>query len=187
MDPSSAGRGRAHLWIRHNILGLVAIFIALSGSAVAANVATQPGAHAAKKKAKVKRGPPGPAGPAGPAGAPGTDQAPRSFALISYAGNADNVVREAGASVITDANVHRQAPGLYCIYGLPFTPRHAQVTLDVVNSGANDEAYVYVTPAEATETGDCPGLEQVEVFIDDNNDPVGSFAGTDVPFYLSID
>jgi hypothetical protein len=67
----------AHAWIRGNVLGLVAIFIALSGSAVAANYAQQ---HAGKKTAKArtaargKRGPrgfPGPQGPQGPAGSQG--------------------------------------------------------------------------------------------------------------------
>jgi hypothetical protein len=59
----------AHSWIRSNVLGMVAIFIALSGTAVAAQVASHPGAHKAKKKAKA--GPAGPTGPAGPAGAQG--------------------------------------------------------------------------------------------------------------------
>jgi hypothetical protein len=58
--------GTAHTWVRQNILGLVAIFIALSGTAVAANVADQPGATAAKRKAK--KGPRGPVGPQGPPG-----------------------------------------------------------------------------------------------------------------------
>lgn len=61
----------AHQWIRNNILGLVAIFIALSGSAVAAQVATKHGAESAAKKKKVKTGPAGPAGPAGQAGPQG--------------------------------------------------------------------------------------------------------------------
>jgi hypothetical protein len=62
-EPRGSGIG-AHAWIRSNILGLVAIFIALGGSAVATQVATKQGATTAKKK----RGPPG---PPGPAGAPG--------------------------------------------------------------------------------------------------------------------
>ena len=57
-------------WIRNNILGLVAIFIALSGSAVAVQSARDPAANVAAKK-KAKRGPPGPQGPAGTAGAQG--------------------------------------------------------------------------------------------------------------------
>jgi hypothetical protein len=47
----------------------VAIFIALSGTAVATQVATDGSAESAKKKAR--RGPPGPAGPAGPQGLQG--------------------------------------------------------------------------------------------------------------------
>jgi hypothetical protein len=68
MDPSPTGP--AYIWIRQNILGLVAIFIALSGSAVAAQVASEPGAQKAAKK-KAKRGPPGPQGPPGPVGSIG--------------------------------------------------------------------------------------------------------------------
>ncbi len=62
--------GTAHVWIRQNVLGLVAIFIALSGSAVAAQVANQPGAQQAAKK-KAKPGPRGPQGPQGPQGTQG--------------------------------------------------------------------------------------------------------------------
>ena len=43
-------RGGTHTWVRQNILGLVAIFIALGGTAVAAQVASQHGAATAKKK-----------------------------------------------------------------------------------------------------------------------------------------
>ena len=65
-------RGKGHDWIRSNILGMVAIFIALSGTAMAANATQQNAskgpalAKAAKKKAKAGR-----RGPAGPPGAPG--------------------------------------------------------------------------------------------------------------------
>lgn len=55
--------------MRSNVLGLVAIFIALGGTAVATQVASKDKATSAK--AKVKRGPRGPAGPQGPAGGPG--------------------------------------------------------------------------------------------------------------------
>jgi hypothetical protein len=60
-------RGTAHTWVRQNVLGLVAIFIALSGTAVAAQMATPHGAKTAKAK-KGRRGPAGPAGPQGSAG-----------------------------------------------------------------------------------------------------------------------
>jgi hypothetical protein len=62
-------------WLRRNVLGLVAIFLALNGTAIAVQVADQRNqkADASKKK---KKGKPGPAGPAGPAGAPGAPGAP---------------------------------------------------------------------------------------------------------------
>jgi hypothetical protein len=69
--------GSAYVWIRQNILGLVAIFIALSGSAIAAQVASQPAAQkAAKKKAKPIPGPQGPAGPQGIQGPQGVQGQP---------------------------------------------------------------------------------------------------------------
>jgi hypothetical protein len=56
-----------HAWIRSNILGLAAIFIALSGSAAAATVVVT---HGSKAKSS-KKGKPGPRGPIGPQGVPG--------------------------------------------------------------------------------------------------------------------
>ena len=75
-DPTPLGARRPRFpWIRNNILGLVAIFIALGGTAFAAQVAGNHGnAHVAKKK-KVKPGPPGPAGPQGIQGVPGANGA----------------------------------------------------------------------------------------------------------------
>jgi hypothetical protein len=68
-------RSPAHSWLRSNVLGLVAIFIALNGTAVAVQTASQgDGRKAPAKKsakAKVKRGPPGPAGLAGAQGPQG--------------------------------------------------------------------------------------------------------------------
>jgi hypothetical protein len=68
--------GRGLSWIRQNALALVAIFIALGGTAMATQVADQPGATTAKKKGKAKRGPRGPAGATGPPGAAGLPGAP---------------------------------------------------------------------------------------------------------------
>ncbi len=68
----------AYPWVRRNVLGLAAIFIALSGSALATQVARQEGPAAAAKakgKAKAKRGPRGPAGPQGPVGPQGPEGA----------------------------------------------------------------------------------------------------------------
>jgi len=59
-------------WIRSNVLALVAIFIALSGSAAAVQVAdTQRPAKSVATAAKSKRGRPGPPGPQGSQGAQG--------------------------------------------------------------------------------------------------------------------
>ena len=69
-----SGKGLA--WIRQNALALVAIFIALGGTAMATQVADQQGATTAKKKGK--RGPRGPAGLAGAPGAAGLPGAPGS-------------------------------------------------------------------------------------------------------------
>ena len=73
---STHRRSSAHSWLRSNVLGLVAIFIALNGTAVAVQTASEGNSRtsAAKKSAKAKKGKPGPAGPqgiAGPAGAQG--------------------------------------------------------------------------------------------------------------------
>jgi hypothetical protein len=61
-------------WARNNILGLVAIVIALGGSAAAASVVVQrdsKGSSEATASKKAKKGPRGPAGPQGPQGPQG--------------------------------------------------------------------------------------------------------------------
>jgi hypothetical protein len=71
---STSAASGPHAWIRNNILGMVAIFIALSGSAAAATVVIQhvsKGSAKAKASKKAKAGPRGPAGPQGAAGAQG--------------------------------------------------------------------------------------------------------------------
>ena len=74
----------AYTWIRNNIVGLVALFVALSGSAVAFNHSpVHSGETWASKKGKLRPGPTGPAGPQGPqglqgpAGGGGTHERPR--------------------------------------------------------------------------------------------------------------
>jgi hypothetical protein len=85
---SQGTRGVAHTWVRQNILGLVAIFIALGGTTMAAQVATQQGEKAAqsKKKKKGKRGPRGRPGPAGQPGQPGAPGLPGSPGLVGGTG-----------------------------------------------------------------------------------------------------
>jgi hypothetical protein len=184
---------------------LVAV-IALVGTAVAGpdlgggsgveKAASGGNAKKAAKKKKAKPGPRGPAGPAGAQGAPGASGAqgpsglpPAHAQIIATSGNPTNSVHEPTSSGVTDANVVRQGAGLYCVYGLPFTPRHAQISMSVVNSQANAEPYIDVTTNQFGESGNCPNtptVEQAVVFVDGNHDPVGSFAGVDVPVYVAF-
>jgi hypothetical protein len=93
-------RGHGHAWVHQNILGLVAIFIALSGSAVAAqDVAHNGKANTAKK---ARRGPPGPAGAQGPAG---TATGPAGGALAGNYPNPSIASGAVGAAQLADGSV----------------------------------------------------------------------------------
>jgi hypothetical protein len=149
-------------------------------------------AQVAKKK-KVKRGPAGPQGPPGPAGAPGAPGAPgaspvMAFAQVNGAG-APNTVVDSTASGIADANVVRQAAGLYCIHGLSFTPKVIVATPALYpNNIANTSELFTSTTLAAGDSGDCPNtpsMEQGEIYFDGDGNP-GTFAGTDASFMLTI-
>src|SRR5262245_21311867 len=100
-DPNHRGGGeRGYQWIRSNILGLVAIFIALSGSAIAAQVASHPAAKAATKKAKP--GPPGPAAPQGSQGPPEPSTGPAGGDLAGSYPNAAIAPNAVGPGEIQD-------------------------------------------------------------------------------------
>jgi hypothetical protein len=82
---------RLGTYLRNHALGLVAIFIALSGSAAAATVVIKHdsnGSAKAKASKKARRGPQGPAGPQGAAGAQGAQglQGPQGPGEIVAAG-----------------------------------------------------------------------------------------------------
>lgn len=181
-------RGGAHNWIRSNILGLVAIFIALSGSAVAANVADQSGGKATKaaKKKKAKPGPAGPAGAQGPQGTqglqgvqgvPGTA---RAYAYISANGT---VVQASG---IAQANVnHASATSPYCFGGLDFTPQSIDVQMGLANAG-NPIGFATADAGVNANNLACPaGFRQalVALFGGDGN-PFGVFVQR--PFYVVL-
>ena len=90
----TGGHGSAHLWIRNNILGLVAIFIALNGTAIAAQVASDGSGSKAQAKASKKKKAKAVPGPAGPQGAPGTPGAPG----VAGAQGAQGIQGEPGSS-----------------------------------------------------------------------------------------
>jgi hypothetical protein len=140
--------GRAHAWIRNNILGLVAIFIALGGSAVAAQVADKPGAKAstkadkpgAKASTKVKRGPRGPrgvrgfrgvAGPQGIQGVPG-QSATRLFAFIRDPSSASDATVVDYGSGVTSVTEPSSTDGQYVVtFNRPMTNCIVQATAGV--------------------------------------------------------
>jgi len=98
---------RAALWTRGNVLGLVAIFLALNGTAIALQAADNKGAahdrqaQAAKKKKKAKPGPAGPAGVAGPAGPAGPAGTTGQDATTVF-----------GTGVVTAGGSFQAVPGL---------------------------------------------------------------------------
>ncbi len=75
-DLRNQASGRAHLWLRSNVLGLVAIFLAMSGTAVAVQAANEDAGSAGQKAAKKKKAKPGPRGPQGPQGPQGQQGPP---------------------------------------------------------------------------------------------------------------
>jgi hypothetical protein len=174
-SPNPSKPAPVHAWLRNNIIGLVAIFIALSGTAVAAQVVTKSGATTAK----AKKGPRGPAGPAGPAGAsgaagaagaqgaqgvPGTAKA-FTYILGAAAGVAgSDQVDETKSFGITDANVDQVTTGIFCFHGLGFTPKAISVVPGLTGSGAP----MPLVKADAFFNSDCaPGTQAIiEVFTD---------------------
>jgi len=70
-DPGKPAPGVGYVWLRNNAVGLLALFVALSGTAVAAQVASNAHSGAGVRAAKKKRGPRGPQGPKGDTGPPG--------------------------------------------------------------------------------------------------------------------
>jgi hypothetical protein len=111
-EPSASSRVYAYL--RSNVLGLVAIFIALNGTALAAQLATDGTGEqtlAKKKKKKPRPGPQGPQGPQGLQGAQGLTGAPgsaRAWGRVSASGALSLATHVTGVT-------HTATSGVYCI------------------------------------------------------------------------
>jgi hypothetical protein len=103
-DPGRRLPGAGYLWLRNNLVGLLALFVALSGTAVAAQVASNAHSNPAVKAAKKKRGPRGPQGPPGANGVNGTNgtdgtPATRLFAAVN--GDCSSVSRSSGGVTVS--------------------------------------------------------------------------------------
>ena len=99
-------------WVRRNALGLVAIFIALGGTAVATQsvrttkvVRLESSAHAAKKSKPGPRGPQGPPGPQGLQGPAGPSTGPAGGALAGTYPNPQIGPGAVGAAEIADFSI----------------------------------------------------------------------------------
>jgi hypothetical protein len=73
----------------------------------------------------------------------------------------------------------REGEGVYCLSGVPFTPRGVQVTVDAVGS-SSQFAQVGITGSPA----DCPADPNVQVFVDTFIPDTGFLS--DAPFYVVI-
>ena len=204
-------RGAGHTWIRNNVLGLVAIFIAMSGSAVAAQVATKDGAGTAAKK-KAKRGPAGPQGPAGAHGMQGAQglqggqgmqgdqgiQGPAgtavAFAAVQVSGTL--VPDVGGAASIPGANEgivqgdisHTADTGIYC-FTTSFAPRNAVASIS--NSGdfgGGGESFglatVNVRPAGGLNGCPMSATARVRTVLFGSGAAYSQPALTDLPFFV---
>ena len=160
-------------WLRQNILGLVAIFIALSGTAVATQV-TSKKVVVVKAAKKGKRGPRGPAGPqgapgqrgeagqqgaTGPTGATGTT-APLGYAFVGSGGT----LVASGSLNVDQSNVTHPATGIYCFYDLPFTAHNMQATLLSNNINVNN---MFSIQGGMGNVSDCPqvGGEDEDAYV----------------------
>jgi hypothetical protein len=122
-------------WIRNNILGLVAIFIALSGSAFAANVAST-GKATPSKKSKPKRGPRGPAGLQGNPGVAGAPGTARAYAAVSPS-NCDGPPPGTCAAAVSKGveSVTHPLVGFYCVKATGIDPLTTVPAVSVDSGG----------------------------------------------------
>jgi hypothetical protein len=132
-------------WIRSNIVGLVAVFLALSGTAVATQVVTKDGAH---KAAKAKKGPRGPAGPAGATGPAGPAGATGPAGMAGAPGPAGTTGQDAttafGTGSLTTTTSFQVVPGLTQTVTVPAAAKVVVMTDGGLSSTAASAATIDV-------------------------------------------
>jgi hypothetical protein len=167
-------------YVRQHHVGMIALFIALTGTAYAGTqLANQPGqlrvVKAKKKKPKLV---PGPAGPQGPQGTPGPAGAARAYAHVFHG---DLVAADTtGVSAMTRgclANTTCTGPPpsgsesgyVYC-FQLTFTPTSVQVTPDEGqtngDAAATADSWPVAVPGQPvtiSHSGCPPGYQSAEV------------------------
>jgi hypothetical protein len=178
-------------------VAMLALFVALSGTAVATTSALITGRQIkngsitgldVKNKSLTPRdfrgsvrGPRGLRGPAGAQGAPGAagaSGAPGS--AVAYARiNADGTVDEANSKNVADANVTHPEAGVYCFVGLPFAVHAVSVAPD--DYGPGEAVLVNPTFHGAPPYDGCGNNPRVRVTT--AADPSGL---SDHPFYITF-
>lgn len=184
------------------IIAIVAVVLALTGSAIAATVITgnqikngsiglkdlSKKARKALKGQKGQRGARGAQGPTGTAGTPGVAGTPGApgeavgYAMITAAGTVEAPDR---AKNVTSANVQRPATGTYCFVDLPFAPKSAVVTSDNgFGEGNTTLATVRVATPDGSALGGCPANASVRVQAVELSDNTLPYDPTNDPFVI---
>jgi hypothetical protein len=176
-------------FVRRNAIGLLALFVALSGTTYAASSALLPKnsvgsaqvingslqtkdlSKKARRSLKGNRGPRGFAGRRGPTGLPGVKGATgvtgAPGTALGFAAVHGDGTLSTPASLnknITAANISHPGTGVYCFHGLPFTP-HSAVATGANGFGANFTlATVEINGRDGnTFTGECVATDQARV------------------------
>jgi hypothetical protein len=177
-------------------VALVALLVALSGSAVAASLITgkqiKDGTIQVKDLSKKARkalhtgattgipGPQGPSGPQGPGGESGAQgekgdrgeggaQGPAGEAIAYANVKPDGTIEPGQTKGITNAMIDRTFPGIYCFRNLPFTPKSVMVSGDGSFGQIDTVATASVLVTGALSDCDNDGTHSVRVRILDLN------------------
>ena len=172
-----------------NVLAIIALFIALGGSAVAALDRNSVGTRQLKKNAvatsKIRNG--AVTGPKVkestlgkvPRASLADTAAPFAYARVSFNGAVDPTY----AKNIAQSQVTHPSPGLYC-FDLPYRPKTGQVTAEA-DAEPDDIASIEIAGANGSSTvSDCPPHNEVEVFTFDTETSSGL---QDAEFYIELD